>query len=411
MLASVLVARAAGASALGIFGLALTVGAYATNIADAGISQYLLPELGRRPRREWPALWADASRLAVRSTLPLLVLYAVVVALLTDGGERFALLGAALWWLLLRASGYARPFFIAAERTGIEAAATATEATTGLVAIFALLHVSQSPALATLGLGLGASVGLAFRLWGLRHIGIAGGRAERAGWALIWAAAPFAAVLVLTAVYLRIDVVLLSVFRNSREVGLYQPPVRIVTALLILPDALAAVLLFRSSRSPAHQAIKKRQERLLSISVPLGVLLVALCAVAGKPLLALTFGPEFGQAAPALVLLAATVPLALLTAMNGNALTVRGLIWTRVGCLAAASTCAIGLGIPAIVRFGYVGAAAVSVVNELLLAVAYGIVLRKLCGPDSIVLPRIPRLGRPPGRHQDAGVWHVAHDS
>jgi len=411
MLASVLVARAAGASALGIFGLALTVGAYATNIADAGISQYLLPELGRRPRREWPALWADASRLAVRSTLPLLVLYSIVVALLTHGGERFALLGAALWWLLLRASGYARPFFIAAERTGIEAAATATEATTGLVVIFALLHVSPSPALATLGLGLGASVGLAFRLWGLRHIGIAGGRPERAGWALIWAAAPFAAVLVLTAVYLRIDVVLLSVFRNSREVGLYQPPVRIVTALLILPDALAAVLLFRSSRSPAHQAIKKRQERLLSISVPLGVLLVAVCAVAGKPLLALTFGAEFGQAEPALVLLAATVPLALLTAMNGNALTVRGLVWTRVGCLAAASTCAIGLGIPAIVRFGYVGAAAVSVVNELLLAVAYAVVLRRLCGPDSIVLPRIPRLGRSPGGHQDAGVWHVAHDS
>lgn len=413
MLAAVLVARAAGASALGVFGLALTAGAYATTIADAGVSQYLLPELGRAPRHEWPVLWADAFRLAVRSTVPLVLVYAILVLLLTHGDQRLALLAAALWWVALRASGYTRPFFIAAERVGIEATATVGEGVVALVAIFALMQVSRSPALAMLGLALGALVGLAARLAGLKRLGITGGKATRQGWELTRAATPFAAVLILTALYLRIDVFLLSALRTSREVGLYQPPVRIVTALLILPDALAAVLLVRSSRSPAHHAIKRRQETLLSISVPLGLLLVGVCAVAGKPLLALTFGPEFRQAGPALALLAATVPLALLTVMNGNALTVRGLVWTRVLCLFAASVCAIGLGIPAIAYFGYVGAAAVSIVNELVLVIAYGIALRRLCGRDSLILPRLHlphgslfRRTTPP-----ASAWPGACDS
>ena len=413
MLAAVLVARAAGASALGVFGLALTAGAYATTIADAGVSQYLLPELGRTPRHEWPVLWANAFRLAVRSTLPLVLVYAILVVLLTQGDQRLALLAAAVWWLALRASGYARPFFIAADRADIEAAATFGEGAVALVAIFVLLHVSKSPALAMLGLALGALVGLAARLAGLKRLGITGGKAQRPAWELTRAAAPFAAVLVLTALYLRIDVLLLSVLRSSREVGLYQPPVRLVTALLILPDALAAVLLVRSSRSAEHHAIKRRQENLLSISVPLGLLLVALCAVAGKPFLALAFGPEFRQAGPALALLAATIPLALLTTMNGNALTVRGLVWVRVLCLFAASVCAIGLGIPAIAHFGYVGAAAVSIVNELVLVVAYGIALRMLCGRDSLILPK-PHL-TPGSRFSSAPppapAWHAARDS
>jgi O-antigen/teichoic acid export membrane protein len=67
VLASVVVARAAGAESLGAFGLALTVGVYASVVADAGISQYLLPGLGRAPRDRWPALWADVVRFELRT--------------------------------------------------------------------------------------------------------------------------------------------------------------------------------------------------------------------------------------------------------------------------------------------------------------------------------------------------------
>lgn len=387
-LASVFVARAAGASALGVFGLALTIGTYAALCADAGVSQFLLPELGRTDRAAWPVLWADAQRLAARSTLPLVVVFALPVAILTHGDERLALLAVTLWWLPLRLSGYARPFFIASERAGTEATAAIVEGGVALIVIYGLLQISASPALATLGLGFGALLGFGVRLNGLRKLGVLGGRAQRRGRALAVAAAPFAAVIILNALYLRIDIVLLSIERSSRELGLYQPPVRLVTALLIFPDALASVLLVRSSRAPDHLEIRQRQQNLLAVTLPIGLVLVALCVVAGKPLLALTFGPEFRQSSTALALLIATVPLALLSAMNGNSLVARGLVWPRVVCLSAAAICAIGLGIPAIARFGYVGAAAVSVVNELVLVLAYGVALSRLCGPGSLVLPK-----------------------
>lgn len=388
MVSSVLVARAGGASALGIFGLAVTIGGYAITFADVGVSQYLLPELGRTPRRRWPVLRAEAARFAVRSTLPLVVLYALAVSLLAHGGERRALLAVTGWWLLVRTSGYLRPFFIAAERVGTEAVATIAEGALALATVAAFLRVSHSPALATLGLAVGAAAGLAIRLRGLRTLGVRGGRAGRRGSALALASAPFAAFTILTAIYLRIDVVLLSILRTPREVGLYQPPVRLVTALLILPDVLAAVLLGRATRPRQLRSTTLRQEQLLALGVPLGLLMVGVCAVAGKFILGVTYGPDFRPAWPALTLLTATVPLSLLAAMNGTALTARGMQWTRVACLSLASVCAVGLAIPAIVRFGYTGAAAVSVVNELVLVLAYGFALARRCGRDALVLPR-----------------------
>jgi O-antigen/teichoic acid export membrane protein len=397
MLASVLVARAAGASTLGIFGLALTVGVYASTVADTGVSQYLLPATGLTARDRWPELWANAWRFAVRSTIPLLAVYLGAVTVLTHGSERLALQAAAAWWLLVRTSGYARPFFVAAARVGIEATATVLEATLALVAIAAFLLVSHSAALATVGLATGAGAGLAVRLRGLRSLGVTGGSATQGTQALVRSTAPFAMFSVLTVLYLRIDVVLLAALKSSHELGLYQAPVRLVTALLILPDALAAVLLTRAARTLGRTGSEIREEQVLTFGIPLGLLLAGLCAVAGRQILGLTYGPDFRQAWLALALLTATVPLALLTAMNGNALTVRGHQWPRVACLCAASVCAVGLGIPAIARFGYEGAAAVSVVNELVLTLAYALALRALCGRDAILLPRARLLfrGRP----------------
>ncbi len=394
MLASVLVARAAGATTLGVFGLALTVGVYASTVADMGVSQYLLPATGLTARDRWPELWANAWQFAVRSTIPLLALYLGAVTLLTHGSERLALQAAAAWWLLVRTSGYARPFFVAAERVGIEATATILEATLALVAIAAFLLVSHSAALATFGLATGAAVGLAVRVLGLRSLGVTGGSATHATRALVRSTAPFAVFSVLTVLYLRIDVVLLAVLKSSHELGLYQAPVRLVTALLILPDALAAVLLTRGARTAGRPGSGSREEQLLTVGIPLGLLLAGVCAVAGRQILGLSYGPDFRQAWLALALLTATVPLALLAAMNGNGLTARGLQWPRVVCLCAASVCAVALGIPAIARFGYEGAAAVSVVNELVLTLAYAVALRALCGRGAILLPRARLLFR-----------------
>jgi O-antigen/teichoic acid export membrane protein len=385
VVATIVVARAADASTLGVFGLALTAGVYASVVADCGISQYLLPALGRRPRAEWPELWADVVRFELRTALPFAVAYAFAVGILMPDGQRLALLAAAPWWLLIRFNGAARSVFTVAERVAHEAIACIVEAAVALVAVTVAVLLTDSPALATLALSVGAAGGLMLRVHGLRRLGIAGGRAVRGARDLAHAALPFAGFTILTTLYLRIDVVLLSLLASQRALGLYQPPVRFATALIILPDALASILLGRAARSPEGRDVKRRQEQLLAVGVPIGLALVALCAVAGKPVLGALYGPEFREAWLALTLLAATVPVALVAAVNGNALTARGRQRDRVICLAAASVVAVAAGVPAIALWGFNGAAAVSLLNELVLAAGYALAL----GRRSLLLPRL----------------------
>jgi O-antigen/teichoic acid export membrane protein len=391
VVASVVVARSAGASALGVFGLALTVGLYASIIADAGIWAYLVPELGRAPRERWSAIWADVVHFELRSAVPLAGVYVLVVALLVHGPYRSALILAAPWWLLLRFNIAARSVFTVSERVGAEALATITDGATALFVIVLIATASQSSSLPVLGLAAGAAVGLAIRLRGLRALGVRGGRSGRRARDTARAALPFAAFTILTTVYLRIDVVLLSLLADARSVGLYQPAVRLGAALIILPDAVSTVLLGRSARAPDDRAVKRRQEQLLTVGLPLGVVLTVLVAFVGKPFLGLLYGHEFRQSWLALTLLTATVPAALLTGLNGNALTARGLQRARVVCLVLASVLAVAAAIPAILLWGYNGAAGVSLVNEVFLAAAYSVALTTLVGRRALVLPR-PRL-------------------
>jgi O-antigen/teichoic acid export membrane protein len=309
----------------------------------------------------------------------------LLVGIVVPDGERLALLAVTPWWLLLRFNGAARSVFTVAEQVGAEAAGTVAEACASLAAIGLLLLVSGSPAVAALGLAAGAAVGAAVRVRGLRRLGVAGGRAERQAVDLAREALPFAGFTILTTLYLRIDVVLLSLLATQGALGLYQPPVRFAAALIILPDALASILLGRAARSPDGRDVKRHQERLLAVGVPIGLVIVGLCAVAGKPVLGALYGAEFREAWLALTLLAATVPVALVAAVNGNALTARGRQRDRVICLAAASVVAVAAGVPAIAVWGFNGAAAVSLLNELVLAAGYALAL----GRRSLLLPRL----------------------
>ena len=56
---------------------------------------------------------------------------------------------------------------------------------------------------------------------------------------------------VLVLVYSRIDVILLSLLATAAELGIYQGPVRIVTGILLLPEALSLLLQARAPAPPA----------------------------------------------------------------------------------------------------------------------------------------------------------------
>jgi O-antigen/teichoic acid export membrane protein len=388
VLATIVLARKAGAEELGWFGLALTIAVYASVLADAGISQYLLPTLGRSPRSEWPSIWADCIRFELRSTVPFALAYAAVVAVAAHGGGRLALFAVLPWWLLIRVNGAARSVFTVAEQVGAEATATIAEAVVSLIVLVVVVSFYPSAWAAALCLSSGAAVGLGIRLNGLRRLGVTGGKAMTSARALARTAVHFNGYTVLTTFYLRIDVVFLALLATPLALGLYQPPVRFATALIILPDALASLLLGRAARRPHAEDVRIRQEQLLAIGLPIGCVLVLVAALAGGPLLAWLYGPTFRQSWLALTLLTATVPLSMLASMNGNVLTARGLQRTRVTRLGLTSCLAVAAGIPAIWLWSYNGAAAVSVLNEVLLAGSYAAAVWLAAGRKAILLPR-----------------------
>jgi O-antigen/teichoic acid export membrane protein len=392
VLATIVLARGQGAATLGLFGLALTVGLYATVLADSGLPQYLLPRLATTPRDDWKSVWADVVRFQYRSALPFSLVFAACVVALSHGAERTALLAVLPWWLLLRVNGAARSVFIVAERVTFEAAATIAETAATLVTLTLVAFTSGSPALAVLMLSVGATLGLAVRTVGLRRLGVFGGRASTHARDLLRAALPFNGYSVLTSLYLRIDIFILSALATPVALGLYQPPIRFVTALLILPDALASLLLGRAAREPDDERVRARQEQLLAVGVPLGCLLVVIVALLGRPALALLYGARFRDAALALTLMTAIVPVSLVSYMNGTALTARGRQRARVLCLAATAVAAVALGIPAIWLWSYTGAAAVSLLNEVLLATSYALALGLAAGRRAVLLPRPHRL-------------------
>jgi O-antigen/teichoic acid export membrane protein len=86
-----------------------------------------------------------------------------------------------------------------------------------------------------------------------------------------------------------VDVVILRILSDSRDLGLYAIAIGIVTYSWFLPDVFKDVLIFRTARSDSTDAIN------LSIKVSASVITIVIVAfvLVGKPLLRIFYGEAF----------------------------------------------------------------------------------------------------------------------
>jgi O-antigen/teichoic acid export membrane protein len=121
---------------------------------------------------------------------------------------------------------------------------------------------------------------------------------------------PFWSNTMLLTFYFWIDSVLLSLFVSTREVGYYAAPVQVLLTLGFLPAAIAFAT-FPAMSSSFHAGDLERVRQLtrtsLSVLLALGIPLSVGTALVGPSLVRHVFGPEFGPAAPAMVILAFTI--------------------------------------------------------------------------------------------------------
>jgi len=191
---------------------------------------------------------------------------------------------------------------------------------------------------------------------------------------------PIAISIIFNVIYLKGDIILLSLFRDLSEVGIYGAAYRVIDILtqtaMLLMGLMLPLLTYAWSRSNTA-LFKKRYQQSFDAMMMFGIPVTVGTAVLAKPIMSFVAGPDFASAAPALAILALAVGAVyfggvyghLAVAINKQKSTmwiyISGALLTLVGYL---------IFIP---RFGMLGAAWMSVFSEVYAGVLLTLVVRR----------------------------------
>lgn len=196
---------------------------------------------------------------------------------------------------------------------------------------------------------------------------------------------PVGIALIFNLVYFRIDVLLLSAYRSTTEVGLYGLAYQFFEASLSIPifvnNALYPVItkMYNQSQDLFKKQIKHWVLILFLLSLLLTVFLVVIAH-----LIPVIYSPQFRGSIPALQILAVGMPFFFVSALFWHVVIIynkQKLLILAYGAGAIFNFTANLIFIP---KYGYLAAAAITVVSELLiLAILTVIVLKRFQIPDS----------------------------
>lgn len=192
--------------------------------------------------------------------------------------------------------------------------------------------------------------------------------------------AGLAALMVLSILYQRSGVLLLSLLADDRAAGAYSAAARVVEALKMLPAAFFGAMFPIMAQGRGDADAERAFGRAFAALMALVVVLAAITGLAAGPLLALLFGPGYEAAVTPLRIMVWSLPATLLAFRLSFGLVVAGR--DRAAAAAMGLTLLLGGGLTAalIGRWSLPGAAAGLVAGEV---VQVGVLLA------------LGRLGRP----------------
>jgi O-antigen/teichoic acid export membrane protein len=215
---------------------------------------------------------------------------------------------------------------------------------------------------------------------------------SRATWRrLLRISLPFGATVVVNYLYFRLDVLLLSILRDTEEVALYGLAYRVLEGLIVLPSYFMFALFPEIARLTDDRArvdgiVVTALEAMQVLALPL----VTLGIVFADDIVAVIGGAEFEDSASVLRILMVALGISYVSGVYGNALVAIG----RQDALFKWSLVVLGANLAAnlalIPPFGAVGAAIAVVASE---ALAF-FVVRRLYGAGGVT-PRVapaPRI-------------------
>ncbi|MGA2690078.1 MAG: oligosaccharide flippase family protein [Candidatus Korobacteraceae bacterium] len=173
-----------------------------------------------------------------------------------------------------------------------------------------------------------------------------------------------------------IDMLMLGVMSNPREVGLYSASYRVVNQVFFTYYLLTQVLYPQLARQDAQQRVRMLSPRVLLALAAVGTALATVLTLTRRPVLGVLFGPQFLPATLLLLLLAWAIPLDFLTSYLNNAYLAWGMEKKLLLCTIIAAGSNVILNLIWIPIYGAAAAAANTLVSYVLYLVSLGFVAR-----------------------------------
>ena len=369
--------RLLGAASYGAYTLLISFGTIVQLVADGGLYLTLTRQLAEEPRQQTALI---SNVLSLRLALLVVVftvglMLTLVIPSLSGLTSAFLLIA-----LGLSAQSLSQLFMGVFQQAQLMWPATLGDiigrlVQLGTIGLVALATVTLSGMALAFALGAIAALvvhQLLLPQWAQRWRLAAAWPAWRALLATSW---PLGALLLLSVIYFRVDTIILSLYRDTSEVGYYGLAYRIIESALFFPAMLGGLLLPRLSEQLAA-GTKQRAAQLLGEGVTLSLAVAAAgCIVAlvfSEQLVALLSGSDFVPAAPLLRLLAPALLILFAGNIFGFALVALKQQLALLKLYAALVIVNIGLNLLFIPHYGAPAAAVTTLITEGLAASVAG---------------------------------------
>lgn len=381
-----------------LFGTLVTITAFTTllmALTDMGVWTIGARELAKRPA-EYQRLMNSLLTLGIGLSLFSAVIgLALAFAIYPGPGGRLEREGIALLIFLPLALGAAAMpagAYLISQQRGYAAAVAGTVASVAMTLIVVLAVVLDLGFIAIVLANAAQSIAYAVvtLAYTLPHVRFRPSWDVTISRQLLRWALPLGAVLVLTSLYWRIDIVLLSLIGDSESVGIFGLAYKVVDTLYVLPTFVMLTLLPEFARLAGNPA--RRDELVQKASTVMQVAVVALLVFTvafAEEIVAVAGGEEFDAAAVVLQILMLGVAAGFLRAVFADALIAANRqVWLMyaTGVLLMVN---VGLNLALIPWLGARGAATAFAISEAAALVAVALLFRRIGA-----LPRPHRLAR-----------------
>ncbi len=366
-------ARVMGPGEFGRFAFVTAVASICLLVADFGLTPLTMRRLSADATRRRETLWSASAVNLALAAFVYLVSLAALAAWSRGYAALFALYGIVLFIHAIATSAEALLFATdRASRVGVNR--LCGNAVLVVAAAVALVVDGSAEAL-LLAFVLASVAKLALGLFATRQIVRAPSFDREIARGLLRAAVPFALAAITSFLYFRVDVVLLGVLSSEESVGQYSAAYRFVDGMILVPIALAYVFFpgwVRPGARKSHALVVVKMLVLLGLVASLAFL------VAGRDAARFLLGPEFAGSGETLFILALGFPVLFVDVVAVWLAYSHRREWDVIKVSLAALVVNVGLNLVLIPRYDFEGAAAATVVAEVVNFAGYAILFRAL---------------------------------